>query len=127
MPYAAGMSTALTITTERVDDIPLLLGHMTRMGLPSRLNSCFPMHGNWQGLWIGDVVLIWLAHLLSEGDHRLNHVQPWAERRLHTLERCLGQPVRPEDVSDDRLAGVLEALADDLHWGYFEEACNAWL
>jgi transposase len=118
------MKTPLTITTERVDDIPLLIGHMTRMGLPSLLNICFPMHGNWQGLWIGDVVLIWLSHLLSEGDHRLNQVQPWAERRLHTLARCLGQAVRPEDVSDDRLAGVLEALADDLHWGYFEEQCN---
>ena len=115
------MSEEIRITTERVDDIPLLLGQMRRMGLPQVLNLCFPMHGNWGGLWIGDVVMMWLAHLLSEGDHRLNHVLPWVERRQQTLTACIGEVVRPQEVSDERLAEVLRALADDLHWGYCEE------
>jgi len=34
------------------------------------------------------------------------------------------QPVHPLDVSDDRLATVLEALSDDTHWTPFEGALN---
>jgi transposase len=73
------------ITNERVDDIPLLLAQMERMGIPSLLDQYFPTHGNWQGLSLGWTATVWLAHILSEGDHRLNHVQSWAEKRLETL------------------------------------------
>ena len=68
--------------------------------------------------------VLWLTHILSEADHRLNHVKPWAEQRLHTLRECTGQPVHPLDVSDDRLATVLEALSDDTRWSAFEGALN---
>jgi hypothetical protein len=39
-----------TIITERVDDIPLLLEQMQRMGLPTLFDTHFPTHGNWTGL-----------------------------------------------------------------------------
>jgi len=55
-------------------------------------------------------------------DHRLHHVEPQAEQRLHTLRGCTGQPLHPLDVSDDRLARVLQALSDDGRWGTFESA-----
>ena len=42
-----------SIITERVNDIPLLLEQMQRMGLPSLLDDHFPTHGNWQGLSLG--------------------------------------------------------------------------
>ena len=35
-----------TIHTERVDDVPLLLAHMQRLGLPTILDAHFPTHGN---------------------------------------------------------------------------------
>jgi transposase len=116
------MSEALTVTTERVDDLPLLIGHMRRMELPSLLEQSFHQHGNWQGLSVGWVTTIWLAHLLSEADHRLNHVQPWAEQRLTTLQHCTHQPVRGLDLTDDRLASVLRLLSDDAYWPAFERA-----
>ena len=75
------------------------------------MDKHFPTHGNWVGLSLGWVSVIWLTHILSEGDHRLNHVAPWAKQRLHMLQACTGQPVHPLDVSDDRLATVLEALS----------------
>jgi transposase len=68
------------------------------------------------------VTVIWLTHILSQADHRLNHVEPWAEQRLHTLRGCTGQPLHPLDVSDDRLALVLQALSDDARWSPFESA-----
>jgi len=116
------MTETLTVLSERVDDIPLLLAQMARMGVQPLLDLHFPMHGNWQGLSLGWVTVIWLTHILSQADHRLNHVEPWAEKRLHTLRGCTSQPLHPLDVSDDRLAIVLQALSDDARWGTFESA-----
>ena len=116
------MNEALTIFSERVDDIPLVLAQVAQMGVQPLLDTHFPTHGNWQGLSLGWVTAIWLAHILSQADHRLNHVEPWAEKRLHTLRSCTGQPLHPLDVSDDRLALGLHALSDDGRWSTFESA-----
>jgi transposase len=116
------MNETLTILSERVDDIPLLLAQMARMGVQPLLDTHFPTHGNWQGLSLGWVTVIWLAHILSQADHRLSHVEPWAEKRLHTLRGCTGQLLHPLDVSDDRLARVLQALSDETRWSPFESA-----
>src|SRR5438067_2627662 len=111
-----------TIVSERVDDIPLLVAQMRRMDLPTLLDSYFVPHGNRQGLSVGWTATVWLAHVLSQADHRLNHVQPWAARRLETLRACTGQPVQELDLTDDRLADVLRTRADDAPWGNFERA-----
>jgi transposase len=111
-----------TVVTERVDDIPLLVAQMRRMDLPTLLDSYFVTHGNRQGLSLGWTTVVWLAHVLAQADHRLNQVQPWAARRLETLRACTGQPVQELDLTDDRLAGVLRTLADDVHWVGFERA-----
>jgi transposase len=118
------MAETLTIISERVDDIPVLLAQLERMGVQPLLDEHFPTHGNWVGLSLSWVSVVWLTHILSEVDHRLNHVAPWAKQRLHTLRSCTGQPVHPLDMGDDRLAGVLEALSDDTHWTAFEGALN---
>jgi hypothetical protein len=91
------MAEALTVTTECVDDIPLLITWMERMGLVTLINEHFPPHGNWQGLDPGRVLVGWLAHILSEADHRLNQVEEWAAKRLETLSGCLGVAVRALD------------------------------
>jgi transposase len=114
------MAEILKITTERVDDTPLLLAQLERMGVQPLLDEHFPTHGNWVGLSLGWVTVIWLTHILSEANHRLNQVESWAEQRLHTLRGCTGQSVHPLDLSDDRLAGVLEVLSHDGPWHAFE-------
>lgn len=111
-----------TVVTERVDDIPLLVAQMRRMELPPLLDSYFGTHGNRQGLSLGWTTAVWLTHVLSQGDHRLNQVQPWAERRLETLRACTNQPVQELDLTDDRLADVLRTLANDDQWVSFERA-----
>jgi hypothetical protein len=99
------MAERLSMLSARVGDLPLWLAQRERMGLRSRLDEYFPAHGHGVGLSLGWVAERWLTHILSEADHRLNHVEPWAEQRLHTLRGCTGQPVHPLDVGDDRLAG----------------------
>lgn len=118
------MTEELTITTERVDDIPLLLAHGERMGVPALLDQHFPTHGNWGGLSLGWTTTGWLAHILSEGDHRMNHVQAWAGKRLKTLSGSMGQVVGGLDFGDDRLANILHTLSDDEQWGAFERTLN---
>jgi hypothetical protein len=80
--------------SERVDDIPLLLAQLDRMHVARLLDECYPTHGNWDGLSLGQVVSVWLAFILSEANHRMNHVKPWAERRLPVLAACLDTEVR---------------------------------
>jgi transposase len=118
------MNEMLTVISERVDDIPLLLAQQEHMGVQSLLDEHFPTHGNWEGLSLGWVAEVWLTHILSRGDHRLNHVQTWAGKRLETLSLGIGQEVRVLDFSDDRLGDVLHTLSDDARWDAFEGALN---
>jgi transposase len=118
------MTEKLTITTERVDDIPVLLEQSDKMGIAELLDAYFRPHGNWEGTSLGWTTSIWLTHILSEGDHRMNQVQPWAATRLQTLQKCSRQAVREQEWSDDRLSIVLDALGDDQQWQQFEAALN---
>src|SRR5919201_1240717 len=112
------------IITERVDDIPLLIEQMQRMGLPTLFDYHFPPHGNWTGLSLGWVSTIWLSSMLSQGDHRMVHVEPWVAKRLWTLGVTTGQAVRRVDFTDDRLEIVVRRLSDDPRWAAFEAALN---
>src|SRR6266566_4122722 len=118
------MTEELTVTTERVDDLPLLLAQSERMGIADLLDSYFKPHGNWEGTSLGWTTVVWLTHLLSEGDHRMNQVQGWVAHRQQTLQVCTGQQVQERRWSDDRLSLVLDALAQPEQWQGFETALN---
>jgi transposase len=118
------MNDIQNIITERVDDIPLLLEHMQRMELPTLIDTHFPAHGNWYGLSLGWVTTIWLSSVLSRGDHRLVHVEPWVANRLYTLQTVTGQAVEQLDFTDDRLESVLRHLSDDHRWVQLESSLN---
>src|SRR5262250_3186452 len=73
---------------------------------------------------LGWVSTIWLSSILSRGDHRLVHVEPWVAQRLRTLETTTSQAVTRRDFTDDRLEIVLRGLSDDTRWAAFESALN---
>jgi transposase len=109
------------IRVEQLDDIPVLLGTLQRLQVAPLLDRHFPTGHRWKGdLSLGEVVCCWLAFLTTEGDHRLYHVQAWAEQHLHTLQNCLGKSVRALDFHDDRLADILDHLAQAEPWQSFE-------
>jgi len=118
------MTEELTVTTERVDDIPVLLSQAQKMGIPELLDCHFRPHGNWEGTSLGWTMTVWLTHILSEGDHRLNQAQDWVAQRLRTVRMSTGQPVRALEWSDDRLGIGLDALSDDEKWQAFERDLN---
>ncbi|WP_322731655.1 hypothetical protein [Nostoc sp. ChiQUE01b] len=101
------MATEPIITNERVDDIPVLLTQIQKMGIGKLIDKHFPTHGNWQGESLGSVAVIWLTHILSQADHRLNHVQGWASKRLETLKTLMGDSLQELDLTVDRLEAVL--------------------
>ena len=118
------------IRVERVDDIPVLLAKLRQLRLAELLDRHYPAPHLWEGeLTPGEVVCVWLAFLLSEGDRRLYKLQPWAQQNLLTLQACLGKPVRALDFQDNRLADLLDALPQAESWQAFEasrSAGNAW-
>ena len=118
------MTDKLTVQSERVDDIPVLVAHQEQMGVPQLLDELYASHGNRRGLSLGWLAVMWLTHIVSEADHRLSHVRRWAKQRLETLQCCSGQVVTELDFTDDRLADVLQALSDDVRWSAFEHALN---
>jgi transposase len=111
-------------STERVDDIPLLLEQMQQMGLPTLFEHHLPTHGNWRGLRLGWVSTLWVSSILSRGDHRMVQVEPWVSQRLRTLEAPTGQAVTRGDFTDDRLEIVLRHLSHDERWSACESALN---
>ena len=58
------MATEPIITNERVDDLPILLTQIERMGVKKLIDKHFPTHGNWQGKSLGSIAGIWLAHII---------------------------------------------------------------
>ena len=118
-------ATAHVQRIEHVDDIPVLFALLKQLRLAELLDDHFPVHHLWKGkLTFGEVVTTWLVFILSQGDHRLSRVEQWAKQNLLTLQACLGKPVRALDFHDDRLADVLDALADAERYQSFETDLN---
>ena len=112
-------------TTERVDDIPLLIAEFQKSELISYFNKFFPDHGNWKGIDGGKVTVGFLTYILSCGDHRISHVETWAAQRAHTLAYCLDEPeLRAKDFTDDKLGELLDKYSDMDQWVLFEQSHN---
>ena len=111
------MTTELTLTTERIDDFPLLLATMQQLGLPAILDGHLARHGLQQGLSWGWLATIWLAHILSQGDHRKLPVQAWVRQAGATILRITGLANLTElDFTDDRLTILLRRLSVPSSW-----------
>ena len=91
----------LVIITERVDDVALLIGQMVKMGLPEVLDRHIPRHWTQRGLSWGWTAVIWLAYIVTEGDHRKVSVETYLKGMQHTLSALTAQDIEPLDFSDD--------------------------
>ena len=103
--------TRLQIEPERIDDLPLALGLLQRMGIPQIVDAHLGAgHGNRQGLSYGQLTHGLSGRIITAHDHRLSSVEPWAHAHQQVLSRLLGAPVGDKDFTDDRLADLLYAL-----------------
>src|SRR5436305_13495443 len=109
------------VRVEAVADLPVLWATFRRLDLPATLDRRFPAPLHWKGpLTPGDVLAVWLLFLVSQGDHCLNHVQPWVAQHQRTLSALLGKPVLPTHAHDDRLADWLTRLGASASFGALE-------
>ncbi len=115
------MKEEIEITTERIDDFVVLLSLMQQMDLPGILDSHIARHWLQQGLSWGWTASIWLAHIISQGDHRKLTVRDWVRQAHSTLELVTGRDIRETDFTDDRLTIVLRHLSDVGRWQAIEQ------
>src|SRR5213076_3418786 len=85
----------LVMITERVDDVALLIGQMVTRGLPEVFDQQIPRHGTQRGRSWGWTAVIWLASIVTEGDHRKVSVETYLKGRQHTLSHLTEQVVDP--------------------------------
>ena len=110
---------ALEISSERVDDIPVILAWLDQMKIATWIDeSLVRPHGNHQGLSYGQLSVLLLTYIISQADHRLCAVEGWMNRHRQVLERSTQLSIGDKDVSDDRLARVVEEL------GLQSKACD---
>ena len=114
----------LVIITERVDDVALLIGQMVKMGLPEVLDRHIPRHWTQRGLSWGWTAVIWLAYIVTEGDHRKVSVETYLKGMQHTLSHLTAQVIEPLDFSDDRLSHLLKHLSKPAYWHEIERDLN---
>src|SRR5213593_3898122 len=115
---------ALVIITERVDDVAFLIGQMVTMGLPEVLDRPIPRHGTQRGLSWGWTAVIWLASIVTEGDHRKVSVETYLKGMHHTLSHLTAQGIEPLDLSDDRLSHLLKHVSKPAYWHQIEKDLN---
>src|SRR6195256_4281408 len=114
----------LVMITERVDDVALLIGQMVKMGFVEVLDRHLPRHWKQRGVSWGWTAVIWLAYILTEGDHRKVTVETYIKGMHHTLSRLTAQVIQPLDFSDDRLSHLLTHLSKPKYWHRIERDLN---
>ena len=115
----------VVMITERVDDVALLIGQMVTMGFVEVLDRHIPRHWKQRRVSWGWTAVIWLAYILTEGDHRKVSVEAYIKGMHNTLSHVSGQPIEPLDFSDDRLGHLLTHLSQPRYWHAIEQDLNA--
>jgi hypothetical protein len=69
--------------------------------------------------------VIWLAYIVTEGDHRKVSVETCLKGMKHTLSHLTAQVIEPLDFSDDRLSHLLTHLSKPAYGHQIEHDLHA--
>lgn len=103
-------TSSVKVTNEQVNDVPLLLGILEDMGVRRHIDACIEQHASWEGISAGTIIEIWLCYMLTEQDHRMVAVREWVNDHRQMFNTLLGITWRETDLSDERLAVVLDKI-----------------
>ena len=90
------------------------------MGIVEVIDRHLCHHGNGRDLSWGWTLLIWLACVISQGNHQKLVVRHWIRKRLNILAALTGQCLAELDFTDDRLTLLLKHLSDKGVWAQIE-------
>lgn len=110
----------MEIINERIDDIPLIISYLIKNKLVTSIDEHLKNHGNQNTLSNGEVAVIWLAYMLSQGDHRKAHVADWVSQHQIILSACIGKRVDVNNFTDDRLTRLIFRCSIDDCWQALE-------
>ncbi len=112
-------SEQIEISSERIDDIPVIVEWLKQMEIAKLLDKNLSRpHGNHQGMSYGQLSVLLLTYIITQADHRLCAVEAWVKAHRQILELSTGWSIGEKDASDDRLARVVEEL------GKQQQACQ---
>jgi transposase len=116
------------VSNEQVNDVPLIVGLLEDMGVRRHVDKQVVQHASWEGISAGTLLEIWLCYILTEQDHRLVAVREWANDRREMFNQLLGIELRDTDLSDDRLAVVLDKIGYEKIQGQIDrEMIREWV
>ena len=115
------MQEQMEMSAECMSDVVLLLGQMKQMSLPDLLDHRISKYQREQRVSLGWVICIWLAYIMSKGDHRKVSVQDWVRGMRETLKQATGLEIQEADFTDDRLTIALQHLSGDELWNQIEQ------
>ena len=72
--------------------------------------NLLPPHGLRQGLSYGQLAILLLTYIISEGDHRLCGVEKWVNDHHHSLSTITGWDIAEKDATDDRCGDLLKTI-----------------
>lgn len=98
---------------QRVDDIPLILHWLKAMGVAETIDSVWRPHGNWEGLTLGQLAVLFLTYVLHSLNHRLYQMEAWVTEHTTVLEIVTGWKINPKDATDDRLGIMIGIVGKD--------------
>ncbi len=111
-----GRTKPCDVRSERIDDIPLLIGVMVQIGYEKIIDTHIRSHGNQRDVSWGWTAVIWLAYILSEGDHRKVAVRNYVGDMKQALTHITGQEIDELDFTDDRLGILLKHFSQREWW-----------
>jgi transposase len=105
---------------ENVDQLPVIYGLLRKMNVQTTIDKVIQPHGNWEGISVGWVVMIWLMHILTQHTHQMDCVEVWVGKHLIVLRKLTRQKITMLDFTDDRLALCLRYLSPTEQWRQLE-------
>lgn len=72
--------------------------------------NLLPPHGLRKGLSYGQLAVLLLTYIVSEGDHRLCCVEKWVNDHHHSLSAITGWNIAQKDATDDRCGDLLKTI-----------------
>jgi len=112
------------LRVERIDDIPVIIKSLQKIRMGELIDLTIKPHKNWKGLSLGSLAEIWMSYVISEGDHRLNHLEEWVMEKQLLFEALYEQELKRTDFTDDRLGLLLDYFDLDHNWTEIESGIN---
>jgi transposase len=112
----------MNVKHESLADIPLIIEFCYRLNLQHLIDTHLVAHKNQEGLSNGQLIIGWIAHILTQNNHCKSPVAEWAKKHKMTLQSLFNMETSDIDFEDGRLGRLLKKLSNDTVWHDIESS-----